>query len=208
MLVQQALLASPTAALVVDLYRWPQGRVAKSGLRNAAIASLGRGRSSADSPNPSPSPETLAKSGRADVNRVSRSSAGSSSASSQEEPETLRLFSQTSSASQSDAKADSPDSETARKADSLVPVGRVTFPLRHLPEDRDGGVAELEGVLVGAPLQEAQVMVEIQAWDAAQYSAEQLKAQQPSDEAPGKKHQPSKPRQGSLVNWESVSEQL
>ncbi len=197
-MVQQSQLSSPTAALVLDMYRWPQGRVPKSDLRNSAVAKLGRARSrgESDSPDPKAAVNSIAKSGQEKA-RTSLSSSSSSSSNSQGRSptlgsDTLRSSSQSGSDSQSDDGSDSVSSLVARRGDALVSLGRVIFPLRHLPEDRSGVMAELEGELVGVPRgvqgglpEGSQLVVEIQAWDAAQYSAELLMMQEPSDESTG-----------------------
>lgn len=180
--LQPSVLSSTTAVLVLDLYQWPQDRVAKSDLRNSAVAKLGRARSSGGqiaSPNP---PKLPAKWGPklATLARTSTSSSNSSTSSSQGRSETLRSSSQI--GSESDAESESVSITAPIKGGALVPLGRAIFPVRHLPEDRDGVMAELEGEMVwvqGGSLADSadgcQVVIEVQAWNAAQYSAEQLR---------------------------------
>ncbi len=181
LMLQPSLLSSTTAALVLDLYQWPQDRVAKSDLRNSAVAKLGRARSSggqAASPNP---PKLRAKLGPnlATLARTSTSSSNSSTSSSQGRSEILRSSSQI--GSESDAESEVVTNAAPRRGGALVPLGRAIFPVRHLPEDRDGVMAELEGEMVwvqGGSLADSangcQVAIEVQAWNAAQYSVEQL----------------------------------
>lgn len=194
LMVQPALLSSTTAALVLDLYRWPQPRVAKSDLRSSAVAKLGRARSrgQADSSDPSPTPESspTPKLQLATLARSSVSSSGSSSSSSQGRSETLRSPSQAGSVS--DAELDSVSGALAKRGDALVPLGRAVFPLRHLPEDRSGGVAELDGELVGVQpgvlqglAEGSQLVVEMQAWDASHYSAERFEQEETPDTPAG-----------------------
>ena len=196
LLVQKSQLSSTTAALVLDLYRWPQSRVAKSDLRTSAVAKLGRARSrsQADSPDPSAAIANSANSGQENGNldRTSTSSSSSSSRSSQGQSGILRTSSQIGSDSQSDADSDSASSLLASGGAALVPLGRAIYPLRHLPEDRSGIMAELEGELIGSSRgssegmpRGSQIVVEVQAWDTAQYSAEQLKAQEPYNDSTG-----------------------
>lgn len=205
LMVQPSLLSSTTAALVMDLYRWPQPRVAKSDLRTSAVAKLGRARSrgQADSSDPSPTAESspTPELQLATLARSSVSSSGSSSSSGQGRSETLRSLSQAGSVS--DAESDSVSGALAKRGDALVPLGRAVFPLRHLPEDRSGAVAELDGELVGVQqgvlqglAEGSQVVVEVQAWDASHYSAEQLEREEPSDATAGE--QQSKQQDESL----------
>ena len=193
LLVQKSQLSSTTAALVLDLYRWPQSRVAKSDLRTSAVAKLGRARSrsQADSPDPS---AAIANSGQENgtLDRTSTSSSSSSSRSSHGQSGTLRTSSQIGSDSQSDADSDSASTLLASGGAALVPLGRAIYPLRHLPEDRSGIMAELEGELIGSfrgssegMPRGSQIVVEVQAWDTTQYSAEQLKAQEPYNDSTG-----------------------
>ncbi len=182
LMLQPSLLSSTTAALVMDLYQWPQDRVAKSALHNSAVAKLGRARSSsgqAARPNPPKLPAKLGPN-LATLARTSTSSSNSSTSSSQGRSETLRSSSQI--GSESDAESDFASSTAPHRGGALVPLGRAIFPVRHLPEDRDGVMAELEGEMVwvqGGPLADSangcQVAIEVQAWNAAQYSAEQLR---------------------------------
>lgn len=181
-MLQPSLLSSTTAALVLDLYQWPQDRVAKSDLRSSAVAKLGRARSSggqAAGPNPPKLPARLGPN-LATLARTSTSSSNSSTSSSQGRSETLRSSSQL--GSESDAESEVVTSAAPKRGNALVPVARAVFPVRHLPEDRDGVVAELEGEMVcvqGGPLADTangcQVAIEVQAWNAAQISAEQLR---------------------------------
>jgi len=161
-MLQPSSLSSTTAVLVLDLYQWPQDRVAKSDLRNSAIAKLGRARSSGQSASPNP-PKLPGKSGPnlATLARTSTSSANSSTSSSQGISETLRSSSQI--GSESDTESESVTSATPK-------------------EDRDGSMAELEGEMVwvqGGSLADSadgcQVAIEVQAWNAAEYSVEQLR---------------------------------
>ncbi len=182
LMLQPSVLSSTTAALVLDLYQWPQDRVAKSDLRNSAVAKLGRARSSggqAASPNPPKLPAKLGPN-LATLARTSTSSSNSSSSSSQGRSETLRSSSQL--GSESDAESEVVTSAAPKRGGALVPLGRAIFPVRHLPEDRDGSLAELEGEMVwvqGGSLADSadrcQVAIEVQAWSAPQYSAEQLR---------------------------------
>ena len=181
-MLQPSLLSSTTAALVLDLYQWLQDRVAKSDLRSSAVAKLGRARSSggqAAGPNPPKLPARLGPN-LATLARTSTSSSNSSTSSSQGRSETLRSSSQL--GSESDAESEVVTSAAPKRGNALVPVARAVFPVRHLPEDRDGVVAELEGEMVwvqGGPLADTangcQVAIEVQAWNAAQISAEQLR---------------------------------
>ena len=181
LILQPSLLSSTTAVLVLDLYQWPQDRVAKSDLRNSAIAKLGRARSSGQSASPNP-PELPGKSGPnlATLARTSTSSANSSTSSSQGRSETLRSSSQI--GSESDAESESVTRAAPKRGGALVPLGRAIFPVRHLPEERDGSMAELEGEMIwvqGGSLAESadgcHVAIEVQAWDAAQSGTEQLR---------------------------------
>lgn len=181
LILQPSLLSSTTAVLVLDLYQWPQDRVAKSDLRNSAVAKLGRARSSGQSASPNP-PKLPGKSGPnlATLARTSTSSANSSTSSSQGISETLRSSSQI--GSESDTESESVTSATPKRSGALLPLGRAIFPVRHLPEDRDGSMAELEGEMVwvqGGSLADSadgcQVAIEVQAWNAAEYSVEQLR---------------------------------
>ncbi|DBA84734.1 TPA: hypothetical protein ACH3X1_005983 [Trebouxia sp. C0004] len=178
LMLQPSLLSSTTAALVLDLYQWPQDRVAKSDLRSSAVAKLGRARSSgaqAASPNP---PELPAKLGLnfATLARTSTSSSNSSSSQGRSERSSSQI------GSVSDAESGSVTSAAPKRGGAIVPLGRAIFPVRHLPEDRDGVMAELEADMVwvqgGSWADSADgchVAIEVQAWDAAQFSAEQLK---------------------------------
>ncbi len=182
LMLQPSLLSSTTAALVLDLYQWPQDRVAKSDLRSSAVAKLGRARSSggqAASPNPPKLPANLGPN-LATLARTSTSSSNSSTSSSQGRSETLRSSSQI--GSESDPESEVVASTAPNRGGALVPLGRAIFPVRHLPEDRDGSMAELEGEMVcfqGGSFADSadgcQVAIEVQAWHAAQYSAEQLR---------------------------------
>ena len=194
LLVQKSQLSSTTAALVLDLYRWPQSRVAKSDLRNSAVAKLGRARSrnQADSPDPSAAIANSGQENATSFDRTSTSSSSSSSRSSQGQLGTLRTSSQIGSDSQSDADSDSASTLLASGGAALVPLGRAIYPLRHLPEDRSGIMAELEGELIGSfrgssegMPRGSQIVVEVQAWDTAQYSAEQLNAHKPYNDSTG-----------------------
>ncbi len=181
-MLQPSLLSSTTAALVLDLYHRPQDRVAKSDLRNSAAAKLGRARSSGGqiaSPNPFKLPAKLGPD-LATLARTSTSSSNSSTSSSQGRSETLRSSSQI--GSESDAESEAVSSTAPERGGALVPLGRAIFPIRHLPEDRDGSLAELEGEMVwvqGGSLADSadgcQVAIEVQAWNAPQYSADQLR---------------------------------
>jgi len=181
-MLQPSLLSSTTAALVLDLYQWPQDRVAKSDLRNSAVAKLGRARSSggqAASPNPPKLPAKLGPN-LATLARTSTSSSNSSTSSSQGRSETLRSSSQI--GSESDPESEVVASTAPNRGGALVPLGRAIFPVRHLPEDRDGSMAELEGEMVwvqGGSLADSadgcQVAIEVQSWNADEYSVEQLR---------------------------------
>ena len=193
--VQQSVMTSPTAVLVLEIYQWQTAdtAAAQSDLRTSAVSKLNRARSRGVANSPkfdqarSQMPASLA---RPRVSSSSSSSSGSGSSSSSSgagKAENLRQSAQLTSEPQSDAESNSGRGRFGggNKADSgavLVPLGVARFPLRHIPEDRSGVVAELDGEVVGVRgggpggMQEGwPCVVEVQAWDAAQYSAEQLK---------------------------------
>lgn len=183
-------MSSPTAVLVLELFQWPQpdSRSAKSDLRTSAVAKLDRVRIKGKPGSPKPS-LALSKmaTGSGNLPRASADSSSSSSGSASESPDSLRQSSQIGSESESDAESNSGSTDSnsgipnTKSNTKLIPVGSIRFPLRHLPEDRRGNTFELEGEVVGAKTGAAGVLqegchcvIEVQAWDAAQYSAEQL----------------------------------
>ena len=193
--VQQSVMASPTAVLVLEMYQWqtPGAAAARSDLRASAVSRLNhaRSRGMADVPKShqalSQLPTTLAR-----ASASSSTGSSSSSSSGGGNTETLGQSAQLTSESQSDADSISSHEGFGGgdKADSravLMPLGVARFPLRHIPEDRNGSIAELDGEIVGVGgggaggvQQGWPCVLEVQAWDAAQYAAEQLRGQQPN----------------------------
>ena len=189
-------MGSPTAALVVELYQGQasDASVAQADLRSSAVARLNRARSQgvADISNPGKAldqlPESYAALARARVSSGSSasSSSGSSSSSGGSGGAAATLGQSPQLASQLQSDAESKSSLRGLGGGdgvALVHLGVARFPLRHMPEDRSGMITELDGEVVGVRARGAggvqegwPCVVEVQAWDAAQYSAEQLKA--------------------------------
>ena len=195
-------MTSPTAVLVLEIYQWqsPGTAAAKSDLRTSAVSRLNHARSSAmaDSSNFSQAlsqfPATPARASvSSSRSSSSSSSSGVGSAISGQSPKLTSM-------SQSDAESNSSrqDLGGGKKADGgavLLLLGAARFPLRHIPEDRNGSIAELDGEVVrsragsrgggAGGMQEGwPCVVEVQAWDAAQYSAAQLNGQAPNQYMP------------------------
>ena len=195
-------MTSSTAVLVLEIYQWQiLGAVAaQSDLRTSAVARLSRARSRgmAETSDPDQALGQFPK-GPATLARATVSSASSSSGSSNSSGGklgTIGQIPQIGSDSQSDAESDSASRASGGSRPSsgtvLVPLGVARFPLRHIPEDRKGVVTELDGEVRGGSAEGVQegypCVIEVQAWDAAQYSAEQLKGQdakQPMTDEPG-----------------------
>lgn len=195
-------MTSPTAVLVLEVYQWQTlgGTLAQLDLPTSAVVSLSRTENARKANGQKILPgQTLSQVPKDPRTSARVSSASSSGSSSGSRPEIQQQSPQIGSNSQSDAESDSGSEASSRGSNTssgtkLLPFGVAKFPLRHMPGDRSGAVAELEGVItrfngvVTGGLQEgAQCVVEVQAWDAAQYSAEQLKGQdqnQPSPEEP------------------------
>ena len=168
-----------------------------------------RGMASAFNPNQAFSqvPAPLARASVSSSSSGSRSSSGSSNSSyGGGKAESRGLSPELAVESKSDAELNSSHRGFGggNKADSgaaLVLFGVARLPLRHIPESRSGVMAELDGEVVGnggggggeggggvgggggggvGGVQEGwPCVVEVQAWHAARYSAEQLKGQTP-----------------------------
>ena len=192
-------MTSPTAVLMLELYRWQTSgtAAAQSDLRISAVSRLNRARSRgmANTVNPKQArdqvPASLARASVSSSSSSRSSSGSSSSGNGRGQAGTRGQSPQLALESQSDAerKPSRGGFGGGNKADSgavLVLLGVARFPLRHIPEDRSGVMTELDGEVVGVRGRGAGGMkegwpcvVEVQAWDAAQYSAEQLKGQGP-----------------------------
>lgn len=195
--VQHSVMTSPTAVLVLEIYQWQtlSATPAQLDLPASAVASptpTGSVKASGLKSNPSQALSQLPKDPMTSA-RASTSSASSS----KNRRQTGRQSPEGDSDSQSDAESDSSSTASGRASKPssgamLVPFGVARFPLRHIPEDRSGVIAELEGVImrgvrgrIARGLQDGcHCVLEVQAWDAGHYSAEQLKGQDSNSPIP------------------------
>ena len=204
--LQQSQLASHTAALVLDLYQWPQRKTANSGLRTSADAELALARSqqSTGSSVPNAAIAALSAPAQSSSSAAGRRSVSSASSSSSNSSRSSQAGGNTSddgsafrngSGAQSDTGSKQASNAAVSQSDPLKHIGRVIFPLRHLSGDTAGLVNELAGDLKGAPsgvegelLGGSQAVVELQVWDAAAYAAEHGSAEKAADTSPGGQH--------------------
>lgn len=182
-------MGSPTAVLVLEIYQWQasDASVAQSDLRTSAVVRLNQARSRgmADLSNPGPAidqlPESLATLARARISSGSSASSSSSGDSGGGKADALGPSPQSDDQSESSGRGLG-GGKTSGSGFALVHLGVARFPLRHMPEDRSGMITELDGEVVGVRARGAEgvqqvwpCVVEVQAWDAAQYTAEQLR---------------------------------